>query len=86
MHENEELDEVKEKDYEKHDVQKGSKAKEISEGRPAPQTANIKIAQGDCLLLPIKEQNRKLHRFPFPLLQDALKEWRRIILRFVLSS
>jgi len=46
MHENEELDEVKEKDYEKHDVQKGSKAKEVSEGRPAPKTANLKIAQG----------------------------------------
>ena len=46
MHENEELDEVKEKDYEKHDVQKGSKAKKVSEGRPVPKTANLKIAQG----------------------------------------
>lgn len=46
MHKDEELDEVKEKDYEEHDVQKGSKAKEVSEGRPAPKTSDIKVAKG----------------------------------------
>ena len=51
----EELEEVKEKDYEKHDVQKGSKAKKVSEGRPAPKTLNIEVAQGGLFTPPDKK-------------------------------
>tara|TARA_R100001594_G_scaffold52193_2_gene85734 strand:+ start:317 stop:883 length:567 start_codon:yes stop_codon:yes gene_type:complete len=46
MHENEDLDEVKNKEYQKHDVQKGAKPKEISEGRPAPRTSALKVPTG----------------------------------------
>ena len=73
MHENEELDEVKEKDYEKHDVQKGSKAKEISEGRPAPQTANIKIAQGGLFTPSDKRTKPKVTQVSVPTPTGRIK-------------
>ena len=73
MHENEELDEVKEKDYEKHDVQKGSKAKEISEGRPATQTANIKIAQGGLFTPSVKRTKPKVTQVSVPTPTGRIK-------------
>tara|TARA_R100001086_G_scaffold173889_1_gene95379 strand:- start:37 stop:612 length:576 start_codon:yes stop_codon:yes gene_type:complete len=73
MHENEELDEVKEKDYEKHDVQKGSKAKEVSEGRPAPKTANLKIAQGGLFTPSDKRTKPKVTQVSVPTPTGRIK-------------
>ena len=73
MHENEELDEVKEKDYEKHDVQKGSKAKEVSEGRPSPKTANIKVAQGGLFTPSDKRKKPRITEVSVPTPTGRIK-------------